>query len=221
MCGRARITRPWREIHEAMSLIPTVPAQNLRENWNLCPTQDIIAVTSSDEGKRIGSLMHWGLIPSWSKEGKMTYPTFNARSDGYQVKASFKGAWKAGRRCLVVIDGYYEWRPSDKQPFSIAYVDRRPMAVAGLWETWRAKNGGETINSCTMLTIDASERMAPLHDRAPVFLHERDWPIWLGEKAADAAALVKTYPGDDIEWWPVGKGVGNRRSQGPQLAYPV
>jgi len=216
-----RITRPWSEVHEAMSLIPSAPAQNLRENWNLCLTQEIVAVTSSAESGRIGSLMSWGLIPAWSKEGKMSYPTFNARSDGYQTKPTFRSAWKAGRRCLVVIDGYYEWRPADKQPFALAYADRRPMAIAGLWETWRAKESEESVISCTMLTTDASAHMAPLHDRAPVFLREHDWPVWLGEQAGDPAALVQSYPGDDIEWWPVGKEVGNRRSQGPQLAVPI
>ena len=97
-------------------------------------------VLRSKDGKRILEPMRWGLIPSWAKDGKMAFSTFNARADGIDTKPAFRGAWKAGRRCLIVTDGFYEWRKSDKQPFAIGMGNRGLMTMAGLWEAWKPKD---------------------------------------------------------------------------------
>jgi putative SOS response-associated peptidase YedK len=167
--------------------------------------------------------MRWGLIPSWAKDLKIGYSTFNARAEGIETNAAFRGAWKAGRRCLVITDGFYEWRKGDKQPFAIARANGKMTVMAGLWETWISPEG-ETIKSCTMITTDPNEMIEPPHDRMPVILAEEDWPKWLGEMEASEAeirALLKPYPAAQMTLWPVGRNVGNVRNDGPDLIKPL
>ena len=130
------------------------------------------------------------------------------------------GAWHAGRRCLVITDGFYEWRKADKQPFAI----ERPGALtvmAGLWEVWTSP-AGERITSCTIITTDANEVVAPLHDRMPVILKPGDWPAWLGEVEADDAALKALFVPYDgpLKVFPVSKRVGNVRNNDVSLVKP-
>jgi putative SOS response-associated peptidase YedK len=97
-----------------------------------------------EKGQRVLERMVWGLIPSWAKDAKMGFSTFNARADSIDTKPAFRGAWKAGRRCLVVTDGFYEWRKADKQPFAVAMKNIKLMVMAGLWEEWKNPEDGET-----------------------------------------------------------------------------
>lgn len=112
----------------------------------------------------------------------MGYSTFNARADSVETKPAFRDAWARGHRCLVVTDGFYEWRKSDKQPFAIC-VKNDLMVMAGLWSVWRSP-AGEKIPTCTIITTDANEAIAPLRDRMPAILPEDAWPAWLGEAPA-------------------------------------
>jgi putative SOS response-associated peptidase YedK len=105
--------------------------------------------------------------------------TFNARADSISEKPAFRGAWKAGRRCLIVTDGFYEWRKGDKQPFAIARANDQLTVFAGLWEEWKSPAG--VIKTCTIITTESNTLIAPLHDRMPVILAEEDWPAWLAK----------------------------------------
>ena len=224
MCGRARLAKDHSEIKIRMQLSDDGPVPNTRPSWNIAPTQDLYVVRMHPRtGRRVAALMRWGLIPEWSKSERLDYPTFNARADGIDTKATFRGAWKAGRRCLIVTDGFYEWRRSDKQPFAIARTNDELTVMAGLWEIWKS-SAGETIRSCTIITTEANELLAPLHPRMPVILAEKDWPAWLGEVPASDAelkALLKPYPSDDMRLWPIDPRVGNVRNDDPTLADPI
>jgi putative SOS response-associated peptidase YedK len=223
MCGRARLPTDYSEIRITVKFGSRFAAPNLQPSWNIAPTQDILAaVRDPESGGRQPVVMSWGLIPSWSKEPKMKYATFNARSDSLD-KPTFRGAWKAGRRCLVITDGFYEWRKSDKAPFAIARSDGPLTVMAGLWETWKSP-AGEIKNTATIITVDANEFMAPIHDRMPVILGEEDWPGWLGESPAsmdEVKSLIRPYPSDKMKMWPVDKRVGNVRNNDAALAEPV
>lgn len=224
MCGRARLPTDYSEIKIKLRLGAHAPALNLRPSWNIAPTQDMLCVLRDPAtGERFPRLMRWGLIPSWSKDEKMKYATFNAKAETIDTTASFRGAWKAGRRCLVVTDGFYEWRKGDRQPFAVARRKGALTVMAGLWEEWTSPSA-ETIASCTVITTDANDLVAPLHNRMPVILAEKDWPLWLGEVPTTAQALkalLVPYPSADMELWPVSKRVGNVRNNDPSLAAPV
>jgi putative SOS response-associated peptidase YedK len=167
--------------------------------------------------------MSWGLIPAWSKDGKMKFATFNAKAETVDTMASFRGAWRDGRRCLVVTDGFYEWRRRDKQPFAIARCKGALTVMAGLSEEWKSPSG-EVIRSCTVITTTANDLIEPLHNRMPVILAKADWPAWLGEVPATSVelkALLRPFPSEDMELWPVSKRVGNVKNNDADLAKPI
>jgi putative SOS response-associated peptidase YedK len=168
-------------------------------------------------------MMRWGLLPYWAKDEKLSYSTFNARSEEFRTKPVFRDAWKRGQRCLVVTDGFYEWKKLDlkgkvKQPYAIAMADEAQMVMAGLWDRWKDPKSGNEVLSCTVLTCAPNDAMAALHDRMPVILAETDWPKWLGEKPAtedQLMSLLKPCPDHALKIWPVDKAVGNVNNTGP------
>lgn len=136
------------------------------------------------------------------------------------------------RRCVIPADGFYEWKRlahgGPKQPFFITARDRRPLALAGLWAAWRGPGSpaGEkaTLRTCTILTTDPNDLVAPLHDRMPAILSEEAWNVWLDEEESDAdllGALLGPYSPDLLEVWPVGREVSSMANDGPGLVVPV
>jgi putative SOS response-associated peptidase YedK len=209
------------EMRIRLRLDDHAPALNLRPSWNIPPTRDVVAVRS-EAGSRRAELARWGLIPHWAKDSKVG-ATFNARSDGVTRKPTFRGAWRAGRRCLVVVDGFYEWRESDRQPYAIGMADGGLMTLAGLWETWRSPEG-ETRQTATIITTDANATMAAFHHRMPAILTAAQWPAWLGEAPASEAELLALLAPSDphlITAWQVSKRVGNVRNDDPDLVAPL
>lgn len=131
-----------------------------------------------------------------------------ACADSLATKPAFRGASRAGRRCLVITDGFYDWRKSDKQPFCVSLGNKQPMMLAGLWEEWEPKVG-EPIRSCTVITTDASEVLAPIHDRMRVIVGAEDWAKGLGEEPlGDIAVLLKPIPAESMAMWSVDRRVG-------------
>jgi putative SOS response-associated peptidase YedK len=223
MCGRVRLANEWSEIKiklkfDADSIAPNIPPQ-----WNIPPTGTLLTAIRSMDGRRVPEKMRFGLIPRWARDAKMSFSTFNARAESVTDKPAFRDAWRHGHRCLVVTDGFYEWRKSDRQPFAIGMADDGLMTMAGLWDEWKDRMSGESIRSCTIVTTEPNQPMAMLHDRMPVILDESDWPKWLGEEPASEAelkAMLKPCLPEKIKMWPVGKAVGNVRNDGPHLAEP-
>lgn len=218
MCGRVKLPEDV-SLTKGILKIRWDLFLDYKPRYNVAPTT-IVPVVTSANGERTLEPMRWGLIPSWSRDEKNLYSTFNARADSVATKPAFRGAWKAGRRCLVVTDGFYEWRKKDKQPFCIALGNKQPMLMAGLWEEWKPK-GGETIRSCTIITTEANAVIAEMHDRMPVIIGAEDWAAWLGEDPlSDPAALLKPFPAARMTMWPVDKRVGNVKNQSADLAEP-
>jgi putative SOS response-associated peptidase YedK len=136
----------------------------------------LVAVRSQD-GKRIRQQMRWGLVPRWAKDIKVGFSSINARAETVDTAPAFRDAWKKVQRCLVVTDGFYEWKKPEKQPYAIAMVDKRHMIMAACGTSGRT---GERVKSCTILTCPANALVGTLHDRMPVILAEEDWAKWLG-----------------------------------------
>jgi putative SOS response-associated peptidase YedK len=224
MCGRVRLSSDYSEIKIKLKFDPAAPAPNYAADWNKPPTEPMLVAIRSEDGKRVPRMMRWGLLPHWAKDEKLSYSTFNARAEEFRRKPAFKDAWNRGQRCLVVTDGFYEWRKLDakgkeKQPYAIGAREGL-MVMAALWAKWKDPKSGNTIYSCTVLTCGPNTVMAELHDRMPVILAEEDWAKWLGEEPAseeELLALLKPCPDDALKIWPVGKAVGNVKNNGPQL----
>jgi putative SOS response-associated peptidase YedK len=221
MCGRAKLPDDVSEIKLDLK-IDFDQIGDYKPRWNAAPTSKLPVVVF-DAGNRILTLMRWGLIPSWAKDLKIGYSAFNARAETVQTRAAFRGAWRAGRRCLVLADGYYEWRDADKQPFAIALANRGPMTLAGIWDDWRSPTG-EKIKSFAIITTTANALLRPLHDRMPVVIPPDRWADWLGESSPTETAvttLLRPYPDKAMAFWAVDRRVGNIRNDSPDLFAPT
>jgi putative SOS response-associated peptidase YedK len=229
MCGRVRLSSDYSEIKIKLKFDLDAPAPNFEADWNKPPTAPMLVAIRSVDGKRTPKMMRWGLLPHWAKDEKIAYSTFNARAEEFTAKPAFRDVWKRGQRCLVVTDGFYEWKKLDpkgkeKQPYAIAMADDDPMVMAGLWAKWKDPKSGDEIQSCTILTTSSNEVMAELHDRMPVILDKADWPKWLGEESAtdeELLAMLGPSPDQVLKVWPVDKKVGNVRNKGAELALPI
>ena len=155
----------------------------LNKRYNIAPTIDIPIYTN----KKVYTYAHFGLIPSWAKDrGSLQV---NARSETVFEKSSFKEAYKA-RRCLIPINGYYEWlkdSPSKKsQAYFIHASSKEYLVCAGLYESWYDNTLKQTVLTCALLTTEPNEKIASIHDRMPVILEEADWELWLNAKSTYA-----------------------------------
>jgi putative SOS response-associated peptidase YedK len=225
MCGRARLSSDVSEIKIAFGIPPERPTPNIAPSWNVAPTDPLpIVHYDTKEAARSLEVMRWGLIPYWAKDNKIGFSTINARAEEVDTKPAFREAFQR-RRCLVPLDSFYEWKKTatGKQPYAISLSDRRLMAMAGLWETWRSP-AGERIRSFTIVTTTPNELCAELHNRMPVVLKLQAWPVWLGEEPAAVPALkalLTPYPSDEMTCWPVSARVGSIKNNDPSLIEPV
>jgi putative SOS response-associated peptidase YedK len=211
-CGRFTLKTPAKDIAEAFGLAGELPLFTPR--FNIAPTQQVAAIQLHD-GKRELSFLHWGLIPSWADDPSIGNRMINARADGVADKPSFRSAFKKGR-CLVVADGFYEWKKSGtkKQPYFIRLKDERPFTFAGLSEHWHRDD--QTIDFCTIITTDPNDLMADIHDRMPVILPSEDYDLWLDPEFQDKAKLLsmlKPYPADEMTAYPVSTLVNSPKNE--------
>lgn len=219
MCGRFYATRPPAALASLFRV--TGPVPNHPPSWNVAPTQSALVVRRNPEtGERHLDPLHWGLVPRWAKDTKAAAQAMNARSETVAEKPTFREAFRK-RRCLVPIDGFYEWRALPpgpkprKQAYAISPVADEPMVLAGLWEGWRSPEG-EILRSFTILTRAADGWLAELHPRTPVILPPEAWPGWLGEIEADPMRLID-MPSPPLRAWPIGPRVGAVRENDADL----
>jgi len=154
----------------------------LRANLDASPTQTLPIYRLTADGAPELALARWGLVPAWAKDRPaQRLSTFNARSETASSKPMFGSAWRA-RRCLVPMNGYYEWREEDGPRRQRYYVTAESplMAVAGLWERWTDRDSGDSMDSFTAVTCPAATSIAWLHDRMPVILDDASADAWLG-----------------------------------------
>ena len=154
MCGRVRLSSDYSEIKIRLRFAPNSAAPNFEPDWNKPPTAPMLVAIRSVNGERIPKMMKWGLIPHWAKDDKLQFSTFNARAEEFTTKPAFRDAWARGQRCLVVTDGFYEWKKLDakgklKQPHAIAMVDDAQMVMAGL-ATRPSPGSGRASESCNL-----------------------------------------------------------------------
>jgi len=221
MCGRYTHRLTWPEIVALYRLSEQAVAPNdFGPRYNIAPTQRAPVVRKRDAGREC-AMLRWGLIPFWAKDAKIAYKTINARAETVATAPSFRAAWKA-RRCLVPTSGFYEWRrtPGGKQPYLIGFKDGRPFSFAGLWESWKDKASGETIESYTIITGAPNAVAAEIHDRMPVIIGSQDFDRWLGA-GMPPVDLLKPYPATEMTAFPVSRAVNSPAKDEPSLVEPI
>jgi len=211
MCGRFFLQRDPAQL--ARHLGTTNPTPNQAASWNIAPTQTSLVVRRHPEsGERHLDALRWGLVPRWAKDTKDAAKLINARSEGIAEKPSFRDAF-AKRRCLVPMDGFYEWRKDDqggRQAYAAALASGEPMLVAGLWEGWKSPEG-EWLRTFAVITTEANAKQALVHSRMPAILPPETWDAWLGAEAAEPEELLELLlpcPEEELAIWPVDNRVG-------------
>ena len=213
MCGRYTLAAPVNELVEQFD-IDEYPS-SITASYNIAPTQEVAAVIAEDEKRKL-EMLRWGLVPAWADDPSIGNRMINARSETVAEKPSFRKAFK-DRRCLVLSDGFYEWRrtPDGKQPYYIHMKDGSPFAFAGLWESWR---NAQEIRSCTIITTEANELVGDIHNRMPVILGPEDYSLWLDPDFKEREALtslLRPYPNDAMEAYPVSRRVNSPSNNTP------
>lgn len=220
MCGRYTLTSNTQKLAEAFAQFE-VPA-NLPPRYNVAPSQPVAVVANNGQHKV--EFFQWGLIPSWAKDPKIGNQMINARAETLAEKASFKNAYKR-RRCLILADGFYEWKKEDdktKIPMYIRLASGEPFAFAGLWEMWQTAE--DFILSCTIITTAPNELTAQIHNRMPVILPHEVYERWLdpAERSPDDLnGLLKPYPAELMTAYPVAKLVNSPKNDSPDLIEPA
>lgn len=188
MCGRFTLTLNPDQLQMAFNLSEPPPA-DLAPRYNIAPSQ-AVAVIANGTSRKL-EFFKWGLIPSWAKDPKIGNRLINARAETLAEKPSFRAALKK-RRCLILADGFYEWKKEGKTktPMYLRLKEGEPFAFAGLWETWKSPDD-ELIKSCTIITTEPNALVKKIHDRMPVILPAKAYDLWL---SPDELPAEKTLP---------------------------
>lgn len=217
MCGRFAFFSPAEAITALFDVEFPLP---LEPRYNITPGSFIITLRGDAQSTLEPAVLKWGLVPSWSKDPKIGNRLINARAETVAEKPSYRAAFKR-RRCVILADGFYEWRPvgGGKVPYFITRGDRVPAALAGLWETWQGPDG-EELETCTILTTAANELLSPIHARMPVILAPDAAQRWISGEADQrevAQQLLQSPENERLEFWPVSRAVNNPRNDAPDL----
>ena len=210
MCGRFTLAVEEGELQAEFQGID-FPTQFARR-YNIAPSQPVLAIPN--DGKHTADFFIWGLIPSWAKDPSIGNRLINARAETLAEKPSFKASFKH-KRCLILADGFYEWKPTPgtkaKAPHYIQMKSAKPFSLAGLWAEWQNSDGGE-LRSCTIITTVPNELMAPIHNRMPAIIQPGDRNAWLDPAVSELevlARLIRPFPADLMRAFPVSTLVNN------------
>jgi putative SOS response-associated peptidase YedK len=223
MCGRYSLATP--NPAEVRGRFPIGEAVEIRRRYNIAPGDEVLAVTTDRDGRPRGELLRWGLVPSWAGSPDTGLKMINARVETVAERPAYRRGFERFR-CLIIGDGFYEWRRvpgATKQAFHITRRDGAPFAFAGLWSIWHGEEG-RTLRTCTILTRPANDTIVALHDRMPIILAPDAEPAWLdhASRPADLRELLGGLSEDETALRAVGPAVNDARYDGPEcLAPPV
>jgi putative SOS response-associated peptidase YedK len=193
MCGRTALTAHPDDLRLAFALDETPSL--LAPHYNVTPSQplNVVRVIRGSTGPLCRRLepLRWGLVPFWADDPKIGHKLALARVETVQTSPAFREAVRK-RRCLVAVDGFFEWLRegrSKSRPFFVRREDKRPFALAGIWDRWVSKDG-EVVESCAILTQPSNRAMDAIHDRMPVVLEPQTWQRWLDTSLVDAGAIT-------------------------------
>jgi putative SOS response-associated peptidase YedK len=218
MCGRYTLV-PTENIGERFDAQPE--QLTMLPRYNVAPNQSMPVVIHESSNRIVE--MRWGLIPSWSKQPRVTFSTINARAENLEKSPVFRGPFKRGR-CLVPASGFYEWQPTSrgKQPYCFRRTGGELFAFAGLYDIWRDADENE-LWSYTIITTTPNELVAPIHRRMPVILRRDDEQVWLDDAAQPARLrwLLAPYAADAMEAFAVSQALNNPANETAALVRPL
>jgi putative SOS response-associated peptidase YedK len=219
VCGRFSLTVSEEIIQQ---YFPFEFPKKVLPRYNIAPGQEVLAVISDGE-KITGKMLKWGLVPYWASDPKIGFKMINARTETVDEKASFKQAFKK-RRCLVLADGFYEWKKegNKKIPYRFTLKSERPFAFAGLWESW--DKHGDPMYTCTIITTKTNELVKAIHERMPVILPKEWEEVWLDPALDDTEylkSLLQPYPAEEMNMYEVSTVVNSAKNDVEECVKPV
>ena len=220
MCGRFTLTTPPARLQSYFGL--SAPPVVIAPRYNIAPSQPVLLVPN--RLPRVARAARWGLIPHWAHTAAVGHRMINARAETLRARAAFRDALER-RRCLIPADGFYEWRRDGRHraPFYLRSPDGEPFAIAGLWDVWRP-HGGTPIASCTIITTQATDTAASIHERMPLILPPAAFDEWLAPTplpAGSAVACLAPRPSAWLEAVPVSNLVNSPEHDEPGCAARV
>lgn len=222
MCGRFTLTADPNDLREAFPWL-NIP-QPLQARYNIAPSQPVAVV--ANDGKQTLDYFAWGLVPSWAKDPSIGSRMINARAETLVEKPSYRNAFRR-RRCLILADGFYEWKAppakGSKIPMYIQLKGGKPFALAGLWEDWNSPEGSRIL-SCTIITTQPNDFMKNIHDRMPVILPESAYQTWLNPMEMNPALLqplLRPYPAEAMSAYQVSTLVNSPANELADCIQPV
>lgn len=220
MCGRYALETPLDELAGIFGA--TVALDEPGPRFNIAPTQTVAALREPDGAREIVGL-RWGLVPSRTEDPASLPLMINARAETLDRRASFQDL-VSDHRCAVLADGFYEWRTEHglRQPYYVRRGDGDPLALAALWDRRTDEDG--TVESCAIVTTDANDLLAPLHDRMPVILDPDAVAPWLDRSVTDfgrVRASLRPFPSERLEVFPVSTRVNRTSEDDGELIEPL
>lgn len=217
MCARYTLTKKPKVYRDAYAM---QTEDEFQPNYNVAPTQAMPVITA-DQPDQI-QLMHFGLVPHWAKDLKVGYSMLNARQETLLEKPSFKPLLVNNKRCLILADGFYEWKTAGKEklPYRFTLKDRDTFAFAGLWSQWINPADGKPYRSFSIVTTAPNHTVSELHDRMPVILTEEAEQYWLSNdiKPEDLVGqLCIPYPDELMIKYRVTAEVNKVANNNPEL----
>lgn len=227
MCGRYTntVTDP-ALVAETFQLATPPDASTLQARYNIAPTQLVMTIGRNPADQNAIAWMKWGLIPRWAKDSTMASRLINARAETLAEKPSFRESFKL-RRCLVVADGFYEWRKNEdgsKTPMYIRLANGGLFGLAGLWDRWVDPTTKDPVLTCTIITGEPNDLIKTMHHRMAVILPPAYFDVWLNRDIQDPAQLsdlLKPYPAEEMVAYAVSQKVNNAGYDAPELIEPV
>jgi putative SOS response-associated peptidase YedK len=220
MCGRYTLTDPDPRMLRFRFGLTESAEIDQKPRYNVAPTDPVLAIRLNEEGQREPGVLRWGLIPHHVNADTFDRLLINARAETVAEAPAFRDAFQT-HRCLIVADGFYEWRAEEtgKRPVWVMRPGHEPFAFAGLWAEAR-RGDGSSIHSCAIVTCEPGEVVAPIHDRMPVILADDSEAAWLDAEASPEELLSLLVPTDDLAVTEVSDAVNDVRQDGPALIEP-
>jgi putative SOS response-associated peptidase YedK len=222
VCGRFAQQRPASELADIFAAEPLVDDAEAR--YNLAPTDPALVVVERPDRRGL-TAYRWGLVPHWEKSPAGAARRINARAETIATAPAFRDSF-VRKRCIVPADAFYEWqrRSGVRQPYAVRRSDGEPLALAGLWASWRASEQSEWLRTFAIITTRSNGTIAPIHDRMPVILPSDTWDRWLDPLLAEPSELLGLLVPSDpegLDVYAVERLVNSVRNDGPALLEPL
>lgn len=217
MCGRYSLTKPINTLKEHFQAIAM--EMDYDKRYNIAPSQSVPIVVAGEQGREIHA-MRWGLIPSWAKDPALGNKLINARAETVHEKPSFRSSF-IKQRCLVPVDGFYEWQVRDKGkvPQYIRLRTSELFAFAGLWSEW--DSGKEILKTFTIITTGANQDLESVHHRMPVILKPQDYENWLSPSSQEFQNLLSPLENGLLEHYEISKTVNSPKNDSEECIHPL